>query len=285
MKVHYHIIVVSYNPGERIRNTLESIYAQDFWDYDVIIEDSESADGSLEGLRDQGFFEEPRRKERTHIYSEKDKGIYDGMNLALARISDIYDPSKDADETVEYVIFLNCGDTFHDRQVLGIFADSVTDEALKAPFIYYGDQYNMTTSSLVSSNRKLNEFGLYRNVPCHQVCFYDRRLFASRGYDTSYRVRADYEHFLYCIYEGGAVTRYVDCIVSDYEGGGYSESAEGREISAREHREITDKYMGRRASGYRMRLVLTGAGIRTRLAESKRFSGIYNKLKTSIYKR
>ena len=41
----------------------------------------------------------------------------------------------------------------------------------------------------------MNDFACYRNVPCHQVCFYDAGLFAERGYDTDFRVRADYEHF------------------------------------------------------------------------------------------
>jgi len=282
---HFYIVVVSYNPGDRLRRTLESICSQDYWDYDVIIEDSESTDGSLSSLKEEGFFDEPRRQERIHIYSEKDSGIYDGMNRALGRIKDIDDKPADEAESLSYILFLNCGDTLHDRQVLGMIADRITEEAYDDPCIYYGDQYNMLTASVVSSNRKLNEFGLYRNVPCHQVCFYDIRLFDARGYDTSYRVRADYEHFLYCIYEAGAETRYVDCIVSDYEGGGYSESDEGREISAREHREITAKYMGSRAARYRLRLILTGAGLRTRLAESKRFSGIYNRLKTSVYRR
>ena len=283
--IHFYIIVVSYNPGDRLRRTLESICSQDYWDYDVIIEDSESTDGSLSGLKEEGFFDEARRQERIHIHVEKDKGIYDGMNRALDRMRDMQEGTSHEDGGLSYVIFLNCGDAFHDRQVLGMIADSVTEEAYAAPYIYYGDQYNMLTSSVVSSNRKLNEFALFRNVPCHQVCFYDRRLFAVRGYDISYRVRADYEHFLYCIYEAGAKTQYVDCIVSDYEGGGYSESEEGREISAAEHRRITDRYMGSRAGRYRLRLILTGAGIRTRLAESRRFSGAYNRIKSLIYRR
>ena len=65
--IHFYIIVVSYNPGDRLRRTLESICSQDYWDYDVIIEDSESTDGSLSGLKEEGFFDEPRRQERIHI--------------------------------------------------------------------------------------------------------------------------------------------------------------------------------------------------------------------------
>ena len=36
--------------------------------------------------------------------------------------------------------------------------------------IYYGNVYERVTGQLVSSNPKLNAFGCYRNVPCHQRC-------------------------------------------------------------------------------------------------------------------
>ena len=75
---------------------------------------------------------------------------------------------------------------------------------------------------MIYSAPEVNDFTCYRNVPCHQVCFYDVRLFAERGYDVKYRVRADYEHFLYCIYDRKAEAVYVEMIVADYEGGGFS---------------------------------------------------------------
>ncbi len=284
MRVHFHIIVVSYNPGERLRATLESIYAQDYRDYDVIIEDSESDDGSLTGLRDEGYFDHPLKNDRTEIFVTKDGGIYDGMNLALARLSDHVKIGPDK-EVREYVLFLNCGDRLHDKQVLGVIADRAMEQTQDGLKIYYGDQYDLLRGSVVSSNRRLNEFGLYRNIPCHQVCFYDLRLFDERGYDVGYRVRADYEHFLYCIYRRLAQAEYTDVIVSDYEGGGYSESDEGRALSEEEHRRITHDYMGKRADRYRMRLILTGAALRTKLANSERFSGAYNKVKSLIYRR
>ena len=292
MKIHFHIITVSYNSGNRIMQTLDSIYKQDYWDYDVIIEDSESTDGSIEALAD-------KVRDNTHIFVKKDKGIYDGMNLALSHIEDIKSSTGKSEATedttvegyLEYVLFLNCGDVLHDKQVLGAVADAIEADILASagdserPHIYYGDQYNLKTDSKVSSVRKINEFALYRNVPCHQVCFYDMALFDIRAYDTAYKVRADYEHFLYCIYDRNAATIHMDMIVSAYEGGGYSESGEGRSISAAEHIEITDRYMGKRARRYRMIITLTGGRIRTRLAEDPRTAALYNRIKTGIYRK
>lgn len=81
---------------------------------------------------------------------------------------------------------------------------------------------------------RMNDFACYRNVPCHQVCFYDAGLFAERGYDTDFRVRADYEHFLYCIYDRKAEAVYMPVTVAFYEGGGFSETRENRKRSALE---------------------------------------------------
>ena len=137
---------------------------------------------------------------------------------------------------------------------------------------------------MVPSNPKIDDFARYRNVPCHQACIYHRSLFADRGYDLAYRVRADYEHFLYCIYEEHAKAVHMDIVVCDYEGGGYSETKENRLRSKEQHREITDRYLGLKAKKYRFIMIMTLSGLRTRLAESKRFSKIYNALKSCIYR-
>lgn len=274
-KIFFTVIVVCYNAAEKLKQTLDSVYSQEYWEYRVIIKDGGSTDGSLRGLKASGYFKE-RYLSCTTILEGSDKGIYDAMNIAVDYVNS---------NNNNYIIFMNCGDVFYSRQTLGKVADFIDEHvATEPPYIFYGNQFNRRTNTVVSSFPKLNEFSLYRNVPCHQVCFYDSRLFKNRSYDTSYKVRADYEHFLYCVYKENANTVYIDEIISDYEGGGFSETKKNREISAIEHREITDKYMGSNAAKYRRIMILSGAGLRTALAESKSFSGIYNKIKGLIYK-
>ena len=112
------------------------------------------------------------------------------------------------------------------------------------------------------------------------------RLFAERGYDVKYRVRADYEHFLYCIYDRKAEAVYVEMIVADYEGGGFSETRENRRISEKEHAEITKRYLGRdKALRYKLLMLLTLAPLRTKLAEDEKYSEWYNGIKAKIYGR
>ena len=123
-----------------------------------------------------------------------------------------------------------------------------------------------------------------------KIFFYDFVLFEKRPdgtgpYIPEYRIRADYEHFLYSIYEKKAQTVYMDITVCDYEGGGYSESKENKKRTKEEHKLITEKYMKGRTRKYRTIMFLSGPGIRTLLAESKTFSVTYNSIKSMIYKK
>lgn len=299
-KLFFSIVVVSLNPGERLEKTLDSIVKQTYTNYEVVLKDGGSTDGSLTKLQEKGYFE---NKKQIKLVQEKDKSIYDGMNQAVAKANG------------RYIQFLNCGDYFYSDRVLEEVAAFIekqqegvksfieepgscaqiqvrdadrdyginTEKIAKA--IYYGNQYNQIQDTIVYSAPQINDFTCYRNVPCHQVCFYDYRLFEKRAYEPEYKVRADYEHFLYSIYEEGARGISMPVIVASYEGGGFSETKENRKRSAVEHREITIKYLGKaKVFKYRMIMWLTLAPLRTWIAENPALSGMYNGVKSGIYK-
>ena len=287
-KPFFSIVVVALNPGERLKETLESIEKQTFRDYEVILKDGGSTDGSLKKLQRQGYFE---NKNKIVIQQKKDKSIYDGMNQAVSFVKG------------RYVMFLNCGDYFYSDTVLEEVAEYIRVENKKSIQgsmnenhfaieaveqeikIFYGNQYNRQQDSIVYSAPQINDFTCYRNVPCHQVCFYDYRLFEKRAYDLKYKVRADYEHFLYSIYEEGAKGIFMPVMIVSYEGGGFSETKENRKRSAMEHKEITMKYMGKeKVKKYQLIMWLTLAPLRTVIAESPALSGMYNGVKNYIYK-
>lgn len=300
-KPFFSIVVVSLNPGERLKNTLDSIWKQRFTDYEVILKDGGSSDGSLQELIEDGYF---GYKNQIKIIQKKDRSIYDGMNQAVQEVSG------------RYVQFLNCGDYFYSETVLEEVAAYITDKqcevtkvfkdtakqddgignkqketgfaitAVETPrTIYYGNQYNQIQDTIIYSAPKINDFTCYRNVPCHQVCFYDYRLFENRAYDLQYKVRADYEHFLYSIYEEKAEGISMPIIIASYEGGGFSETKENRKKSAIEHASITKKYLGAtKVFKYRLIMWLTLAPLRTLIAENPALSGVYNGVKNGIYK-
>ena len=261
----FSIVIVSLNPGQKLMKTLQSVLRQEYGNFEVILKDGGSTDGSLkeeaDGSLSVAWPGQSVSDSRVHIFRSPDKGIYDGMNQALVQVL-----SRVA-ERIEK-------------------AEGERDTRLRArPFLFYGDQYNEKQHTPVCSAPKLNDFACYRNVPCHQVCFYDASLFWERGYDTDFRVRGDYEHFLYCIYERGAEAVHLPVLVSSYEGGGFSETKENRKRSALEHKVITRYYLGHRKSAcYAALMLATLAPVRTKIAENPSLAKGYNAVKTAIYR-
>ena len=261
----FSLLTVALNPGKKLRETISSALVQTFQDFELIIKDGGSTDGSLEGIAD--LLGDPRIR----VVSQKDTGIYDGMNQAVALAKG------------KYVYFLNCGDRLMDEKVL----ERVGGELEKLSWdrvILYGNVFWKEKQALVTPPRQITGFTCYRNVPCHQACFYDAGLCKEKPFETQYKIRGDYEHFLWCHYQGGAREHYLDLTIAEYEGGGFSESKENQKRSKRELREITQRYMGRaELLKYRAIMAITLAPLRSWLSENKRFSGLYYKLVGMLY--
>lgn len=255
--MRYSVIVVCLNPGDKLAKTINSILAQDYKDYEILIKDGLSTDGSVDALPEN---------DSIVIYKEKDTSIYDAMNQAVKYAKG------------DYFIFMNCGDAFAHNGVLSEVSRAEGD-------IIYGDMKRQGLDDVIPSPHKITDFVCYRNIPCHQVCFYNRRLFAKRGYDTSYPVRADYEHFLYSVYEEKATTQYVDTVVALYEGDGFSETKEHEKQAKREHAVITKKYLKGKCFMYKMIMIITLQPLRKWMAGSKVFSGLYQGIKRGLYGR
>ena len=271
----FSILVVSLNAGEKLIQTIESILEQDCTDYEVVVKDGGSKDNSLENLEAFLSSKSTQERDRVRIIREPDKSIYEGMNQATT-----YAQGK-------YYYFLNCGDYFRDNTALGRVAEYIQRDIEKAEIhlIYYGNIFDVLRSQVVQSNPLIDDFACYRNVPCHQACIYHYSLFEERGYEPKYRVRGDYEHFLWSYFQKNAKPKYADVVLAAYEGGGFSETKENRLRSKVEHKEITEKYMTKRQLlKYKLILILTLAPLRTKMAESQRFAGIYQKIKKHLYK-
>lgn len=296
----FSLLTVCLNPGEKLRGTLESALKQTCGDFELIVKDGGSSDGSLEEIQD--LLSDPR----VRVYQEKDTGIYDAMNQAVSHASG------------KYLFFLNCGDTLYDGNVLEKVKQAAEEDApgleesskeqiygsqtgevcdadafperekqtdREERQVLYGDVFGRKNQVWITPPPSITGFTCYRNVPCHQACFYSVSLCKEKPFETKYRIRGDYEHFLWCFYRGNAKMRYLAFPVAAYEGGGYSETKENLKRSKVEHREITARYMKKtELIKYRSIMLLTLAPLRTYLAESTRFSGLYSKLLKVFYR-
>lgn len=113
------IVTVCRNGAATIEATAKSITAQTFGDYEWIVIEGVSTDGTLAKL-------EPYRARIAHLISEPDHGIYDAMNKGLRLVSG------------RYVHFLNSDDRFVDNDVLAKVAQRLTNQIIP-PKLAYGE--------------------------------------------------------------------------------------------------------------------------------------------------
>lgn len=253
------VIVVTLNSGESLVTTVGNICKQSFDDFEVIIKDGGSTDGSIENVRNL-------RLDNVLIFEEKDKGIYDAMNEAVKYASG------------DFVIFINAGDSFYSDDVLAKFAEVTRG---RDRLIVYGDTFFESSKSLSKAPSEISASVCYRNIPCHQAIFYSKDILLERGFDTTYRIRADYEHFLWAYFKGSCSFEYLGFPVCSYEGGGFSESKANKKKDIEEYKRAVKLHIpGSVRFKNRLLLILTLHKVRGMLARNETTAKYYQKFKT-----
>lgn len=259
----FSVITVTYNAGEKLAETVTNVLQQTYYDYELLIKDGLSTDGSVEKI-----VEDPHIR----LVSCKDSSIYDAMNQAVGMAKG------------EYVIFMNCGDYFYSEDVLEKIAAVIDGNPERR--IYYGDAYFRKADQIFHMPDRITDYVCFSHIPNHQSCIFDRTLWEAAGFKTEYRIRADYEFFLRQVYTADVKPVYTGVVVADYEGGGYSETKENRKRDKEEHLSIAKQYLGKKkVFQYRAWLVITLQPLRKWIATSSPFSGIYDSLKKALYRR
>lgn len=222
MKPYFSVIIVSYNAGITIEQTIQSVLSQSYDNYEIIVKDAVSKDNTLSYIP---------KSDKIKVYSEKDTGIYDGMNSAIKYASG------------KYLIFLNCGDCFASSEVLQkVYEKSIAMQ--EEDCIIYGDY--IRNEVLFKQPSKIYDFYLYRTPLCHQSMIFARTLFEKYGgYDLSFKICADYD-FTVKTYKDKMPYVYIDIPICKYLGGGVSESKKGSKIKNNDYKVIKKKYFKKR---------------------------------------
>jgi len=97
------IITINYNNASGLRKTVESVLSQSTHDFEYIVVDGGSTDGSVEYLESQNS---ELKTQNFSFISEKDNGIYNAMNKGIRMAQG------------EYLHFLNSGDWLADEKVV-----------------------------------------------------------------------------------------------------------------------------------------------------------------------
>lgn len=93
----FSIATPCFNSAKTIERTIKSVLAQEFKDYEYIIVDGGSTDGTLDIIKQY----EPLFEGRMHWKSEPDKGLYDAFNKGIERSTGIYCWNVNADDFIE----------------------------------------------------------------------------------------------------------------------------------------------------------------------------------------
>ena len=258
--IRFSVVTVCYNAGQALLETVEKTLAQTCTDFEIIVKDAMSTDGSVERLP-----ADPRIK----VIRCKDAGIYDAMNQAVAAASG------------EYVLFMNCGDWFHSPDALQAVSDTV--DATHG-LLYYGRVYNRRERHTSDYPREITRLTCFRTMICHQVTVYATKLLKERGYDLSYRILADKEMLLYLVCEKKVRPIYVDAVIADYEGGGESSKPEHIQRNNEDRKRMLDQYYPKGEQlRYRTIMALTFPKLRRAMAHSPVFGKVYYGITRCLY--
>lgn len=203
------IITINYNNKLGLEKTIDSIIRQTWKDFEWIIIDGGSTDGSRElieetaaNLKSKGstiyqfsgleipasYLADYQPLINNHISphrllwcSEKDCGVYNAQNKGVKY------------SCGEYLNFMNSGDTFADTTTL---EQVFKDRTLTADLVY-GDwirSYPDNEEIKFAPRQMFNFLVFFENV-CHQAMFVRSSVLKRRGYDEKMKILADWKRW------------------------------------------------------------------------------------------
>ena len=260
----YSIIIVSYNAGEKLKQTVESCLLQTYEEYEIIVKDACSVDDST-------AFIDSLQEKRIKLFNEKDTGIYDGMNQAIDYAEG------------DFCIFMNCGDSFYNRKVLETVSTQII--ANKNNVIYFGNCYVISRHGVVTLPEQWDDYCCYRYTICHQAMFYPIEYLRKHKFDTHHTISACITHYIEAYAKYGMKLIHIPLIVCNYEGGGVSDSSEGRKKSLSAQYRTLKECFGNEHKKYMIRIILSGQLIKQRISTVPWLHGIYEKIASAVYSR
>lgn len=204
------IITVNYNDKLGLSKTMDSVIGQTFTDFEFIVIDGGSSDGSKEVIQQH-------QSQIKYWVSEKDSGVFNAMNKGIKAA------------TGEFVIFMNAGDIFYNQDVLLNAVPFFTDEI----DIYYGNNIKKSPTSerLKTYPEKLNFSFFYSSSINHQSTFIRKSLFDSFFYyNENYKIASDWEFFIYAICYKNVGYKYLNQTIAIYDFTGISSNPKSSEL-------------------------------------------------------
>jgi len=199
------IITSVYNNKETIAEALESVLAQTYDDIEFVVVDGASSDGTVEVIKKY-------EGQISTFVSERDKGIYDGLNKGVALA------------TGDVIAFLHSDDLYANNNIIadvakmfedgvdGVYGDLVyTDKVDTNKIFRYWKSRDFSTDLLKKGW-----------MPAHPTLFLRREVYEKYGaFDTTFKIAADYD-FMLRVLSGGIKVKYLPEVLYKMRVGGES---------------------------------------------------------------
>lgn len=229
------VITVSYNAGNTLAATLQSVRAQVGVSLEHLLIDGASTDNTLAVAREEG-------EHLAHIHSEPDAGLYYAMNKGLELA------------TGEVIAFLNADDTYSHPQVLQLVCHLLESRDLPT---CYGD-LQVVAADVPGRVVRHWAAGAYKRsaflrgwMPPHPSFFARRSCYTKYGgFDTRFSSSADYEIMLRLLYKEGLASAYIPEVLVQMRAGGQSNASLSNRLRANREDKLAWKVNGLRPKPY-----------------------------------
>lgn len=206
----FTIITITFDSEKTVERTLKSVLNQTFKDFEYIIVDGASKDGTLDIVRKY----EPLFEGRMKWESEPDKGIYDAMNKGILRSSGQLIGIVNSDDWLESDALANVYSSFlkkHESE------DIVYCGGIKYHYDDHVDTLKVDIEKFRKNAWKHMMFGVR-----HPGTFVPKNIYTNIGiFDSELKLSADRDFILRCYFRGYEFYD-INSIVSNMSAGGFS---------------------------------------------------------------
>ncbi|TVM36071.1 glycosyltransferase [Oceanidesulfovibrio marinus] len=203
--MHLSIIIATFNCKEQLEETLGSLLEQDFNEYEVLIIDGGSTDGTLDTIKSI----DGKLGNRVRWISEPDDGVYSAMNKGISKAHG------------RYLQFMNAGDKYTTSEVLSnVFALADDDPDIMFGDIYLTDEHFNTLHHVTYSEFSLKQLRCRGTATCNHQAFFIRREMAPMFSDI-YKIKGELNWYIDIVQQHpGIYAKHIDAPLVLYALGG-----------------------------------------------------------------
>ena len=241
------VITINYNNLAGLERTVESVVNQTWQEFEFIVIDGGSTDGSAAYIESQS-------NTIDYWVSEPDKGIYNAMNKGIT------------EATGEYLLFLNSGDHLFDTNVLMESQHYlVTNDLICFNMLVLSEDLKMITTK----PNVLRFSDLYLGTLPHQATFINKELFKTVGmYDESIEIVSDWKFFILALFKYHCSYKKIDVTLSIFHFDGISADVKNKEKMRKERKQVLEEYFDAYLQDYELFSI---ANYNSHLLQTNRF--------------